>query len=542
VTYLLVSNSNPSLFLVAPVINPGNGNLSFTTATNASGTAFITVAFRDNGGTANGGVDTSPAQTFTISINAIPDNPTITGLPAVITTGKDRSSAVTTFVVNDPDLAANQQGAITVSFSPAAGGPLIKDYQQGINGGNRALIIVPQPGAIGTNIVTVTINDHNASLVIPVGSVPDAIITRTFEFRVSEVNNPPTISAIANQSAVEDSSLLSIPIVVDDIETTAPLSDAGLITVGATSSDQSIVANTNLFVVNLGSTNRTLIITPVANASGTVVITVSATDLAVPPGTGELTNKTTLRSFTLTLTAVNDAPTISAIPRGSTFEDLPTSPIPFTVGDAESINNLTITASNTGTNKALVPDANIVISGSGANRTVVVTPAENQTGVTDITIRVTDPEGLFATSLFSLTVNPRNDKPVVTSIPNQTIPQDGSLLLTFDVSDEETASTNLIISVTSTNVALIPSPITLDTNLAFQAGTRRILLKPVANATGETEISIRVTDTGFAGPPVLAAETTEVKFKVVVGAVNAAPTITAIANITIPKNTSTPGL
>jgi hypothetical protein len=303
------------------------------------------------------------------------------------------------------------------------------------------------------------------------------------------------------------------------------------------------VANTNLFVVNLGDTNRTLIITPVANASGTVVITVSATDTAVPPGdTAVLTNQTALRSFTLTLTPVNDAPAISAIPRGSTFEDLPTSPIPFTVGDPESINNLTITASNTGTNKALVPDANIVISGTGANRTVVVTPAENQTGVTDITIRVTDPEGLFTTSLFSLTVNPRNDKPVVTSIPNQTIPQDGSLLLTFDVSDEETASTNLIISVTSTNTALIPSPITLDTNLAFQAGTRRVLLKPNANATGETEISIRVTDTGFAGPPVLVAETTEVKFKVVVGAVNASPTITAIANITIPKNTSTPGL
>jgi hypothetical protein len=66
----------------------GTGTLTFTPATNQNGVANLTVAFRDNGGTANGGVDISPAQTFPIFVNALADDPTITGLPASITTGK----------------------------------------------------------------------------------------------------------------------------------------------------------------------------------------------------------------------------------------------------------------------------------------------------------------------------------------------------------------------------------------------------------------------------------------------------------------------
>jgi hypothetical protein len=37
-------------------------------AANTSGSATITIDLQDNGGTANGGVDTSPTQTFVISV------------------------------------------------------------------------------------------------------------------------------------------------------------------------------------------------------------------------------------------------------------------------------------------------------------------------------------------------------------------------------------------------------------------------------------------------------------------------------------------
>ena len=45
------------------------GTLTFTPAANAFGTATVTVIVHDNGGTANGGVD-SVTNTFTVTINS----------------------------------------------------------------------------------------------------------------------------------------------------------------------------------------------------------------------------------------------------------------------------------------------------------------------------------------------------------------------------------------------------------------------------------------------------------------------------------------
>ncbi|MDY8136249.1 T9SS type A sorting domain-containing protein [Aquimarina sp. 2201CG5-10] len=63
-----VSNNNNSLFSVQPSIDTATGNLTYTPAINTTGTATVTVNLSDDGGTANGGVDTSANQTFTITI------------------------------------------------------------------------------------------------------------------------------------------------------------------------------------------------------------------------------------------------------------------------------------------------------------------------------------------------------------------------------------------------------------------------------------------------------------------------------------------
>ena len=64
----------------------------------------------------------------------------------------------------------------------------------------------------------------------------------------------------------------------------------------------------------------------------------------------------------------------------------------MTVGDVETApGTLTLTAAST--NTALVPVANVAFGGSGANRTVTVTPVAGQTGATTITITVSDGTG-----------------------------------------------------------------------------------------------------------------------------------------------------
>ncbi len=65
----IVTNNNNSLFAVQPQLS-GSGTLTFTPATNGNGQATVTVVAQDNGGTANGGIDTSGPQTFIISIGA----------------------------------------------------------------------------------------------------------------------------------------------------------------------------------------------------------------------------------------------------------------------------------------------------------------------------------------------------------------------------------------------------------------------------------------------------------------------------------------
>jgi hypothetical protein len=63
----IVSNDNPGLFAAQPAVAP-DGTLTFTPTLLAIGSATVTVRAADTGGTANGGNDKSPPQTFTISI------------------------------------------------------------------------------------------------------------------------------------------------------------------------------------------------------------------------------------------------------------------------------------------------------------------------------------------------------------------------------------------------------------------------------------------------------------------------------------------
>ena len=76
VNYIVTNDNNP-LFSTQPDVSNG-GTLTFTPATDASGSATVTVKVQDNGGIANGGVDTSLGQTFTITVNLVNQPPSFT--------------------------------------------------------------------------------------------------------------------------------------------------------------------------------------------------------------------------------------------------------------------------------------------------------------------------------------------------------------------------------------------------------------------------------------------------------------------------------
>ncbi|WP_449419696.1 DUF4347 domain-containing protein [Phormidium nigroviride] len=78
-TYTVSNIGTPSLFAVSPAID-ANGNLTYTPAADANGTSTFDVTVQDSGGTANGGVDTSAVQNFTITVNPVNDKPSFSNL------------------------------------------------------------------------------------------------------------------------------------------------------------------------------------------------------------------------------------------------------------------------------------------------------------------------------------------------------------------------------------------------------------------------------------------------------------------------------
>src|SRR5438552_14160765 len=95
---------------------------------------------------------------------------------------------------------------------------------------------------------------------------------------------------------------------------------------------------------------------------------------------------------------------MSSIALLTSSQNTATPPIATTVGDSQTAPG-SLTLSGASSNPTLVPVANIVFGGSGANRTVTVTPALNQTGTATITVTVSD-GSLTASQSFALTVNP----------------------------------------------------------------------------------------------------------------------------------------
>ena len=152
-------------------------------------------------------------------------------------------------------------------------------------------------------------------------------------------------------------------------------------------------------------------------SSDTSVATVSAAGLATTHALGTTTifvSRESVVGFT-TLTVDNSAPTISDIAEQATAEDTATAAVTFSVGDIETpAADLTVTGNSS--NHALVPDARIAFSGSGASRTVTVNPAPDQSGTAILTVAVSDGERT-ATKTFTLTVAPVNDAPVPVDDP-----------------------------------------------------------------------------------------------------------------------------
>src|SRR5439155_1547407 len=121
VSFVFTANDNPGLFAAGPAIDV-SGQLTYTPAANANGVANLSVKITDNGGTANGGVDESAAQSFKITVTSVNDAPA--GSNNTVTTLEDNNYTflVADFGFTDPnDSPANALAAVEITTLPGAG-------------------------------------------------------------------------------------------------------------------------------------------------------------------------------------------------------------------------------------------------------------------------------------------------------------------------------------------------------------------------------------------------------------------------------------
>ncbi|MGH3864340.1 tandem-95 repeat protein, partial [Actinokineospora sp.] len=381
-TFNVTNNTNPALFSVGPAVDGTSGDLTFTSAPDANGSADITVVLMDDGGTANGGVDTSGQQFFTINIAPVNDAPVANN--DMFTVVENSMNNVLDVLPNDTDVDGDTLTVVNLS-APDMGGTAMTD----------GMTITYSPAAAFTGTETFTYDACDPSAACDTALVTVNVVANFPPNAVDDVAN-------TNEDSFVDTNVLAND---DDGGDGGTLSVVGF-TQGAfgTVTDQG---------------GGILRYTPNPDFNGMDSYTYDVSD----------TFSTDTGTVNVTVVAVNDAPSFTDAGDVTVAEDSGAQtvagwasnimPGPATATDeAGQALQFNVTAN---TNAALFSVQPAVNAMSGD---LTFTPAADAFGSSDITVVLMDDGGTAnggvdtsASSTFTITVTNVNDPPVITAGP-----------------------------------------------------------------------------------------------------------------------------
>jgi uncharacterized repeat protein (TIGR01451 family) len=449
-TFYVSPNDNP-LFSVQPTISAITGNLTFTPAADANGVVTLTVTLRDDGGTANGGVDASAPYTFTLTVRPMNDAPV-----AVDDVAQTLEDTPVVIAVLDNDIDVDDDIlTVTAVTTPTHGLATIS--------AGTTIIYTPTANWNGTDVFGYTVSD---------GELTD---TATITVTVIAVNDAPSFTPGPDIEVDEDCGPQTVAAWATDISA-GPPDEAGQALSFAVSTN-----NDALFAAlpAISATTGNLTFTPADDAYGIARLTVTLHDDGGTDHGGIDTSPA--RAVTITVHPVNDAP-VAVDDLVETDEDTPVAI--FVLDNDYDVDGDLLTIVAVGD-----PLHGVAVIAGNA---IVYTPTLNFFGDDWFDYVVSDGV-LTDTATVWVTVHPVNDVPTITPIADQSVWLGTTTVgpLAFTIGDVETLPDDLLLWAESSNHDLVPEAAI---SLGGSGAQRSITITPTEGITGTAVITLSVDD------------------------------------------------
>ena len=303
--------------------------------------------------------------------------------------------------IRNQGTAVNQIGVIgtDVTFNPGSGAVIIGSFSGGgAGGGNLLVTLSTNANAAAVSALLRNVTYVNSNTVAPdianriarfVLSDGDGDTSINYDTTITVTRNvPPTLDAIADPVAIdEDASQQTTNLT----GITAGGGESQPLQVTATSNNTGLIPDPTVTYTS-PNTSGSLAYTPVANAFGTAIVTVTVTDGGPDGNLGTPgDNGTFSRMFPVTVDAVNDPPTLDAIANPVAInEDAPQQTVNLAGISAGGGESQTLQVTATSDNTGLIPNPTVAYASPDPTGSLAYTPVANAFGTALVTVTVTD--------------------------------------------------------------------------------------------------------------------------------------------------------
>ncbi|HKO45459.1 MAG TPA: Calx-beta domain-containing protein, partial [Pyrinomonadaceae bacterium] len=482
----------------------GTRTLTITPVVNGFGTTTITVTVESASG--------NMSDTFLFTVNPVNDPPVFTGGPNVVVNEDAGAQTIPSWATGISPGPANESTQ-TLTFLVSNNNNGLFSVQPAI-ATNGTLTFTPAANTSGVATVSVQLQDNGG------GTDSFPIPPLQFTITVNAVNDPPTFTGGPNQTVNEDAGAQTVLNWATGISA-GPADESGQTLTFLVSN-----GNNSLFSVQPAiATNGTLTYTPAANASGVATVSVQLQD----NGGGTDTSPFPPYTFTITVNAVNDAPSFTKGPNQTVNEDAGAQSVSnwataISAGPANE-SGQTVAFNVTNDNNALF-SIQPAVSPTG---TLTYTPAPNANGTATVSVSLTDNGGTAnggqntsAVQTFTITVNAVNDGPVNTVPGAQSVTENGTLTFSagngnqISIADVDAGAPGVQVTLSATNgtitlagtagLAFSNGDGTADGNMTFTGTVASIntalnglVFTPTSGFAGAASLQIVTNDLGNTG-------------------------------------------